>query len=494
MNARSSRFLVLPVVLTALLTACGASEAAGPGPGPDSTSGGVLSIDSVVPATGAVGTLWPAVRVFFDTTVNAATVTGANITLKEGATAIPAALFLDPAGRSLLVEGALLPSTSYTLQLGPGLKSAGGDTLVQPASFVHTTRAPATFDLVPAEAIVRQYVTVDPAGGRHLLSASFASQTIRYSFCPAASDCTLGGSWQTATVDSTGEPESEGAAFALDANGGVHVTYRVNATADLRYAECPANCGTSANWSVTTIDTAGNPAIWTAVLPRPAGGVAVLYTDWAVGGLRYAECAAGCGTAANWVTGPLPAARQFPQDVAMAYQGNGTLVATVRGQSNTGHPVQLYACAAACTDSMSWQAGVFDPSGVATRGAAMTVDTAGALHLVTLGSTGEVTYATCTADCAVTGSWTRAHLAVPGGAGGITPGIAVVHGRLAVVSGNVAGHLTLLTCRVGCTTATNWRGAEVSTVLGSGNDPRVALTPDGQPVMVTGATGGQVVE
>jgi hypothetical protein len=77
-------------------------------------------------------------------------------------------------------------------------------------------------------------ILVDAQGGVHIVfNADGSANDLRYAYKPA------GGVWSTSSVDTQGDVGKANSA-ALDANGGIHVSYLDNTTKDLKYAfRCP---------------------------------------------------------------------------------------------------------------------------------------------------------------------------------------------------------------------------------------------------------------
>src|SRR2546426_45762 len=77
-------------------------------------------------------------------------------------------------------------------------------------------------------------LAVDGSGRLHVSYADFTNGDLKYATC--AADCTSPSSWQTTALDHTGNLGGEDyTSLAVDASGGVHVSYFDDTNADLKY-------------------------------------------------------------------------------------------------------------------------------------------------------------------------------------------------------------------------------------------------------------------
>jgi hypothetical protein len=235
------------------------------------------------------------------------------------------------------------------------------------------------------------------------------------------------------------------------------------------------------------VDTSANPGLWSAIRSDASGRLHVVYSDWGAGGVRYATCAGACATIDDWASIALPVSLDSVQDVDLAVAGSGRLSIILRGQA-INHPVQVAECAAVCLSASEWHVVTLLDSSLPSLGNAIAVDVDGVRHVAFQTTSAEVVYATCVRDCSDDSGWQRVTLAMS--ASGASPGIATALGRLAIV----AGPAQLATCRVGCATTSNWRTKSLGSASGPSSHPRVAMSPTGQPIIVTGISGTQYLE
>jgi hypothetical protein len=429
--------------------------------------------------------------VAFVTAVDPSTITSSTVTLTRAGTTIPASVSVAADAKSLVLSAAMVPEVAYTLALTTAIKSVAGGSLAAASSTTFTPRAPRSADIAPQDAFLRQWITLDAQGNRHVESVDPGHGVVSYSRCSVGSDCALATSWETTAVDAGSAPVASSGSIAVDGHGAVHMTYHVQSLTNLRYATCSTGCGSTANWTFAEIDTGAKPGLWSAIRADAAGGLHVVYSDGSAGGLRYAECTATCGLAGSWASVALPSTLTDAQDIDLVVTPTGTLATIYRGQGGGGYPIETATCVSSCLSGASWQVGSLLTAAMPTRGNALTVDPSGRLHAA-FWTNSTVTYANCASACTQPGQWQQTTVHTQDG--GISPGIAWSAGRLAVVSGSSDGKLLLATCVISCATAGDWQTQVLSTAANSGWYPRLALTGDGQPVVVTGTATAQYLE
>jgi hypothetical protein len=271
-----------------------------------------------------------------------------------------------------------------------------------------------------------------------------------------------------ALVDSTVGSISD-IALARDGGGKIHLAYSQDGISTLRYATCTTSCTIAAQWQVVTVDTAYDAGF----APSLAAGsgtalhIAYLRQSGPTHELRYATCAAGCTTAANWQVATVDAAGGYTP--ALALDGTGG----VHVVENDLRKITYAACAIDCTAPANWQLTVLDSASyVGASPTALARDTAGVLHVLYErqdGSVFHLLYARCTGTCGDSANWTRvlvdsvAYMGAPAlrvGAGGrleatyfrASPGITLVYAR----------------CDSGCATAANWHSLALDATASAG--------------------------
>ena len=478
---------ILVTASLALIMVTGCGDDSGPGtPTPPVDPTDTLHILAVSPEGGTVDQLWPIVDVQADVELDPISIVLGAVTLSESGTVLTPVFTLLGDRRAFTMDVAMLPQQAYVLHLGTSLRGIAGETLAPAQTFTFSTRAPRVADILPGSPQLRQWIAVDAQNGRHVLNVDPAGGSITYGTCRAI-DCGAAGAWQSAVIESGPLSPMATGSLTVDAQGRVHATYPMLSTTTLRYATCASDCSVAANWTRADVDTSANPGLWSAIRSDASGRLHIVYSDWGSGGARYATCAGACATIDDWVSIALPVSLDSVQDIDLAVAGSGRLSLILRGQA-TNYPVQVAECAAVCLSAAEWHVVTLLDSSLPSLGNAIAVDADGVRHVAFQTTSSEVVYATCVRDCSDDAGWQRVTLAMA--ASGASPGIATARGRLAIV----AGPAQLATCRVGCTVASNWRTKRLGSASATSSHPRVAMSPAGQPLMVTGISGTQYLE
>ena len=129
-------------------------------------------------------------------------------------------------------------------------------------------------------------VAVDGSGRLHVSYFEETTADLRYATCAAG--CTTAGNWQTVAADQTGDV-GYSTSLALDASGRVHVSYADFTNGDLKYATCAADCTSPGSWQTTALDHTGNLGgeDYTSLAVDASGGVHVSYFDDTNADLKY---------------------------------------------------------------------------------------------------------------------------------------------------------------------------------------------------------------
>jgi hypothetical protein len=226
---------------------------------------------------------------------------------------------------------------------------------------------------------------------------------LKYATCAAVCH-TSEASWQTVTVDTTGSVGTF-TSLAVQASGRVHLTYHDITNANLKYATCAGACAIAANWQLVTVDTTGSVGQYTSLAVEASGRLHVTYLDDTNADLKYATCAAGCTTAANWQT--------VTVDGSGAAVGTGPSVVVGAGgrlhvsyYDGTNDDLKYATCNAACGTAANWQVVTVDGAGLVGMYNSLAVDGNGRLHVSYFGETNsDLKYATCAVACATAGNW-----------------------------------------------------------------------------------------
>jgi len=288
-------------------------------------------------------------------------------------------------------------------------------------------RALAVAPLVgPAGAQSDNSLAVDGRGRVHASYpvVSYHYRNLEYATCAAGCDSSGAGAWQTVIVDRANVYGQT--SLHVDGTERVHVSYHGGNSGDygLKYATCAGPCTTPGDWKRVLVDSvdvfAGfHQSGYASLAVDRSGRIHVV--DPSVFGesphflqvLKYATCAADCGTAASWQTVTVSGSARAGRYAALAADGIGR----VHISSYDERGALLYAsCQADCAAAVNWHVVIVDVPGSWGWGTAVAVDDAGRIHLVYDGTAG-LKYATCAANCAAAGNWRVASVRGPSSTG-----------------------------------------------------------------------------
>lgn len=211
-------------------------------------------------------------------------------------------------------------------------------------------------------------LAVDAGGRLHMTYHS----SLEYATCEG--DCAAAANWQALTVDaSSGVPTS----IAIGPSGTLHVAYP--ASGGLKYATCAANCAVQASWQTVQVDAVGSGP---SLAVDASGGVHVSYQDDGGEGsrsLKYATCSANCVSAANWQTLAVDADGFAGSFADLAVDGGGRVHVSYNDDAN--EDLKYATCAAACTIATSWQVATVDALGAVGEYTSLAVDARGRIHI-----------------------------------------------------------------------------------------------------------------
>jgi hypothetical protein len=261
-----------------------------------------------------------------------------------------------------------------------------------------------------------RYPTVLVAGPQvYFVYVEPAGQVARFAGCPGS--CDRQGNWRVGTI----RTESSGANFsaAVLTRSGLQVVYNSYSAGGLRYLTCPGLCDDSTHWQMLDVDTAGATGLYAALAANQAGGLRALYVrvDNNKGWLQYAECEAGCLSAANWRLATIDS-QGGAGDPAVGIDGGGRIHVVYRAPNPSGssYGIRYATCAAACTDPTNWGIIPLDETPGFTYDAPLSLGIGADNHLHLIYWTlGDLRYATCPANCSSLASWEIAVVATNAG-------------------------------------------------------------------------------
>jgi hypothetical protein len=304
----------------------------------------------------------------------------------------------------------------------------------------------------------------------HVVALDPLARRLRYHGCVNA--CSDPRNWYTGTGDTTalltGFWNWSSAALTVT---GIHVVYTICPDAScigVRYAYCPGICFHPANWTDTTLFVgrgtleAGYGGQSISLAADSAGGLHLLFSAPLAPlpgpALRYAHCAAGCASPANW------------QDVQLDAEGGGQtrliafdLHSGLHVFSSTSAGLIHRTCTTNCTSVGSWQSGPM-AGGVNAAGLALAFGADGRLHLVYMNRTGAPTYATCPAPCGAPGSWST--VALPLRTSDVS--LAIARGGTLFLA-TTDSTVEVSRCTADCLVAKSWQTTVVDSAAGGGH-------------------------
>jgi hypothetical protein len=241
-----------------------------------------------------------------------------------------------------------------------------------------TTAANWQHVIVDSTASVGNYSSLAMGGSGSLHVAYFDETNGNLKYATCASNCVLAASWSTTTVDNTGDVGYY-ASLALSAGGRLHVTYWDLTNGDLRYATCTMSCATGANWQAVTVDDGGSVGSATSLAVDASGGVHVSYSDNTNSNLRYATCPGNCTTTVAWQAATVDSVGEVASSTALVVDGTGRVHIAYRDDTNSN--LKYATCAAGCAAGAGWRALTVDDDGDVGSFPSLVIGASGRLHI-----------------------------------------------------------------------------------------------------------------
>lgn len=437
---------LLSCLLLSLLPACG-SDSNDPGE-PDP-----LAVTAVSPADGADAVPFGvSVTATFNRPLDPATLNAATFRLRAGGNPLPAGVTYDDATRTARLVAPLLPLGQYQVDLAEGITDEDGGPLSAPEEWTFTTGAPrAVAAEADGSAGFTASLTLDGDGVRHVAHYEQIGSRLRYSTCSA--DCTSAASWSGVTVDEDGIVGLNPSIVA-DANGGLHVTYVDGINEDLKYATCAADCTNAANWTTVAVDEPGNVGLYGTLAIGSNGRLHASYYDLDNGELKYATCGGECTDAGNWTSGGIDLTAGGGFSASIAIDGTGRL--HIGYHEFTAASLKYATCAAGCTTDANWTAITIDDLGIYSS---LKADPSGGIHIA-YRRNDELRYIGCASECTTEANWTSVIVDGTGNAGRFASLALDDGGRLHIsYYDDTNADLMYATCAAACTTEGGWQTA-----------------------------------
>ena len=463
----------------------------------------IFQVTAVLPPNGASGVEAGAVAAAqFSDAVNLATLNATSIAINTGGDTLPVKINYDSPSRTASLSAPLLPNSPYQGRVTTAVQDTAGRPLPSTQTWSFTTRAwqgiavaaggsPPSMRLYGGGAYVahagnglsysgciancttlanwgtavvdaagqQPSLAIDSKGRLHITYFDGTLGGLKYATCaPSTADCTMPGNWQTAVLDTVGHigsPVGYGSSIAIDQNDRLNVTYHGNSdfsTSDLKFATCDSVCTNPLRWQIITVDQAGDVGHYPSLAIDRLGRrhVSYYFYDFTSGTgdkgfLKYATCAAGCNTPANWDTvtvdnpGPLGAYSSLAVDSSgrphVTYWGSGSYA--------TFDNLVYATCTGVCSQPAGWQVVVVDhPSGLSSE-SSIGVDARGRLFVSYASGDDNIStlkFATCATACTSASSWRSSFVDVQAGKVGYLSSLVVDgQGRVHVSYSGVGG-------------------------------------------------------
>ena len=157
-------------------------------------------------------------------------------------------------------------------------------------------------------------------------------------------DCTQVDHWTTTTVDSSAVSTGLYSSIAIGVDGLPAISYHNGTDGNLNFAKCTSNnCTSSADWSTTTLDTAGDVGKYTHLSIGIDGLPVTSYFDDTNNNLNFAKCTSNnCTSSADWSTTTLDTAGDVGYHTSIAIGTDGNPV--ISYQDNTNNSVKMIKC------------------------------------------------------------------------------------------------------------------------------------------------------
>lgn len=338
-------------------------------------------------------------------------------------------------------------------------------------------------------------VAVLLGGAESTFAVSVNSGTGHVRFSSCVSLCDTEPSWSSTTIDSVYLPQYT--LGAVRASTGIHVIYGNRSlsyldTMMIRYAHCAAACGSRASWSVSTLFPGVLELDPNQNTPLVVDGVGALHLVGlglnGMQGLVYAYCGSGCGNPGSWAFVGLDTAAQRGR-YAIAMDATGRLdVANITGQPySPGIPggLQYRTCAAACTSAGNWSPPLVVDTSHGLETVAVALGAGGAVNVAYAKDIGNqallpVLIAMCSAGCDSASHWQMGQTGLHT-EDNLSLTIGPAGGLYLVTTGDVL-HLGI--CAGACNSPDGWQTMLGDRDLGSG-DVSVVVDGAGQPRTVS---------
>lgn len=374
---------------------------------------------------------------------------------------------LSRTGNEWNFSGASDTSDKYTRQVTivGGRRDAGGNIIdsggtVDSDLFKATSKV--TWDFSPTRSSSVELTTYLTQWDKSIFVAlhriSYYDETnkdLRYAEC--ALDCTVSANWTLVTVDSAGDV---GQYTSMDVDGTtVGIAYYDETNKDLKYAECSTDCTVASNWVAVAVDASGDTGEHASfVFQNGVRRISYYFKDAL--DLKYAECALDCTASANWNLVTVDSAGDTGQFTSIASEGSKTGIAYYNA---TDKRLKYTECSTSCTSASNWSNVAVETSGETGKYASLAFSSGNPRISYYEESKKDLKYAQCDTGCTVSATnWAKVVVDAPATTGLYTS-IALDSGNPRISYFRESGtRLKYAECNSNCNIASNWSSVNIT--------------------------------
>jgi hypothetical protein len=235
-----------------------------------------------------------------------------------------------------------------------------------------------------------------------------SDKKLKYAQCTEAdvADCTTAANWDLVEVDGkSNEPDGQHTSIALDSNDDPHISYYDGDNAELKYAECAADCDDKNNWDKVAVDTSPNTGTYTSIAIDSNDWMHISYFDDNYDILMYALCdESDCQDTIDWHKGAVDTTGFVGQYTSILIDSSDD--AHISYLSVTGVNLIHASCTSTCTVEANWAKTTVESSGLMGQYTSIARDTSDNLHISHFDdSNDDLRHVVCTGSCNTASNW-----------------------------------------------------------------------------------------
>lgn len=408
-----------------------------------------FGIDSTRPTNGEEINVDEPLRVYFNEALDPAFIADSIVTIRDGATEIPATVTYLAGSRSISITAALAPLTRYEIDVNPTFRSLEGGILTFPVTTVVYSTFHSMVRLSPVAGSLSLAIGTDDHPRLAFTYSDLAGTTAYPALGTCSANCANLAGWTVGAVSSSpsagylislallnNSPKMTWASGSLiylagtvetvvdpgnsdiswpsiaTSSGRLHIAYYAGGT--VKHATCLGTCSQAADWAISVADPTGNSGAYSDIGVDGSGTVHTSYIDNAAGDLRYARCTAQCAVP-DWQATIVDSAGRVGVGADMVVEANGIIHVVYLDQ--TRGFLRYARCAAGCDTSSNWAT-----SDIVDLGAANLPLPNYQAAIAVNGNQIDVAYyrldtkllygASCTGNCNSTSSWQNTLLSI----------------------------------------------------------------------------------